>query len=117
MNQARADGSAKARRDGRESEQQQDRGQREPAPGGKSAEPPGPEQADGESNLAAGGSRKELTQPDQVREPLVVEPSATLDELPAKVADMSDRAAETRQSQPEKDPKNLKCGAASGRDR
>jgi hypothetical protein len=51
-----------------------------------------------------------LTKSDQICEGFVIKPAEPLDEFAAKVSQMSNRTAEARQSQFEKDRRYLRCG-------
>src|SRR5208282_6113039 len=63
----------------------------------------GAHQANGKSDLAAGGSGQELAQTHEISIGLFVDPVAAHDELVAKIPDMSDRSAEAGHSQPQED--------------
>jgi hypothetical protein len=61
---------------------------------GKPAGPPGMHQTQAESKLTARGPREELAQRKQTGELGLAEPRPLVDELPTKVAQVGDRAAE-----------------------
>src|ERR1019366_5517445 len=73
--------------------------QRKACPCRETAAIAGPHQADGKSDLAAGGAREELAQPYQIGISLFVEPSPAHDELFAEIPDVSNRPAEAGDTQ------------------
>ena len=60
-----------------------------------------------EADLAAGRSRQELAETDEIGIGVLVDPLSPHDELVAKISDVSDRAAETGQPELEKYPQHL----------
>jgi hypothetical protein len=69
--------------------------QREGRPGCKTAEIAAAHQANGKSDLTAGGTRKELTQCDEIGEGRLVDPSPPYHEFFSEITDVSDRSAKT----------------------
>jgi hypothetical protein len=66
-------------------------------------------QADRQAHLAAGWTRQELAERNQIGVGTLIEPPAPSDEFFTEVAEMRDRAAERCQPQPKKDEQNLAC--------
>jgi hypothetical protein len=67
----------------------------------------GAHQADGKSDLAAGGSRQELAQTHEIGIGRLVDPAAAPDELVTEIPDVSDRSAEAANAQPQEDEQNF----------
>ena len=82
-------------------------GQRKAGPGREPAAIAGAHQADGKSDLAAGGSRQELAQTHEIGIGLLVDPMAAYDELVAEIPDMSDRSAKAGDAELEEDEQNF----------
>ena len=91
------------------SEQHQSDGgrQRKAGPCRETAAIAGAHQADGKSDLAAGGAGQELAQPHEIGIGLLVDPAAAHDELVAEIPDVSDRSAKAGDAQPEEDEQNF----------
>ena len=68
---------------------------------------PGAHEADGKSDLAAGGARQELAQPYKIGICLLVEPAAAHDELFSEIPDVSDGPTEAGETQLEEDKENF----------
>ena len=83
------------------------RRQREPGPGGETAEGAGAREPNGEASLTAGRPRQELAQGDKVGIGAFVEPGAPYDELLAEIAEMRDRPAEAREAQLQEDAQDF----------
>ena len=81
--------------------------QRKAGPCRETAAIAGPHEADGKSDLAAGGAGQELAQPHEIGIGLLVEPAAAHDELFAEIPDVSDRPAEAGDAQLEEDKENF----------
>jgi hypothetical protein len=96
-----------------EQHQRDRRRHREAGPGGERARIAGARQAERDADLAARRAGQELRQRHQVDVSLFVEPFAAHDEFLVEIAEMSDRAAEARQSEPQKRGKNFSRTAAA----
>ena len=89
-------------------EHHEDRGrQGEAGPGRKTAQKAAAEEADAKARLARRRPWQELRERDEIREALFGEPTAALDELGAKIAEMRDRTAKGGEAEPEKNAKDL----------
>jgi hypothetical protein len=81
--------------------------QRKAGPRRQTAAIAGAHQADGKSDLTAGGARQELAQPHEIGISLLVDPAAAHDELVAKIPDVSDRSTEGGDTEPEENEQNF----------
>jgi hypothetical protein len=91
----------------REQDHGERRGQREAGPGGQRAAVAVSGNADRHTHLAAGRSRQELAQRDQIGVSTLAEPAPAGDELVAEIAEMRDRAAERGQAQAQEDQEQI----------
>src|SRR5690606_30618576 len=94
MNGAGGRDAAQRCRQMRKSQQQQCRGQGEAAPCGQSAPPARAGKADGKTDLAAGGTGKELPQRYQVSKTALIQPAPPDHEGLAEISDMGNGPAE-----------------------
>src|ERR1019366_6311284 len=83
-------------------------------PRGERAGEAGPRQADGHADLAGRGTRKELTERDDVCVGRLFKPAPARDEFVAEVAEMGDGAAERDEAEAQERHQDLDPGAASG---
>ena len=74
-------------------------------------------QPDADPDFAAGGARQELAERHEVEIGALVEPAPALNQILAKIAEMSDRAAERRETQPQECGKHFERCAPMGRRR
>ena len=95
-----------ARAKGKEHEDNR-RWEREGGPSGETPEIAGAHESKGEQYLAAGGTREELAQADQIGKGRFIEPASTNDEFRAVIADMGDRAAKTGQPELQADEQDF----------
>src|SRR5271169_1135334 len=90
-----------------EEHQNNGRRQRKAGPCRETAAIAGTHQADGKSDLAAGGAGQKLAKTYKIGIGVLVEPAAAHDELIAEIPDVSDRSTEAGYAQPEEDEQNF----------
>ena len=98
-----------------EGKHEERRGHGEGGPRGESAGPSGAKQAEGEADLAAGGSGHGLSDGDDLGKGLFTAPAAALDELGVEVAEVGDGPSEGEQAEAQEGAEDLGGVAVGGR--